>query len=51
VAFNVPQSKLKEYRKRVKSAKLGFVSPILFHSDVDPSGYSKTKDEHTMWEG
>jgi catechol 2,3-dioxygenase-like lactoylglutathione lyase family enzyme len=50
VAFNVPLEKLREYRERVKSAKLGFVTPILFHSDKDPSGYSPQRDENTCWE-
>lgn len=49
-AFNVPVGKLREYRKRVLKAGLGLCSPILFHSDVDPTGYSKSKDEHTMWQ-
>jgi len=50
VAFNVPVEKLRDIRKRVKSANVGFVSPILYHSDVDPSGYSPQRDEHTVWE-
>jgi catechol 2,3-dioxygenase-like lactoylglutathione lyase family enzyme len=50
VAFNVPLSKLRDYRKRVQAANVGMVSPILFHSDVDPSGYSKSRDENTTWE-
>ena len=50
VAFNVPREKLHEYRDRVKQAHLGFVTPILYHSDKDTSGYSPSRDEHTMWE-
>ena len=50
VAFNVPQEKLREYRKKIKAANVGMVSTILYHSDVDPSGYSSTKDEHTIFE-
>jgi len=49
VAFNVPQDKLREYRSRVKEANVGYVSPILFHSDADPSGYSEKEDEHTCF--
>ena len=50
VAFNVSRSQLKEYRDRVKSAKVGAVTPILYHSDVEPSGYSAQRDENTVWE-
>jgi len=49
-AFNVPQEKLREYRARVKAANVGFVSPILYHSDVEETGYSPTRDENTTWE-
>lgn len=49
VAFNVPFERLKEYRARVKQANVGYVSPILYHSDVDPSGYSPAMDENTTW--
>jgi len=50
VAFNVSRDKLREYRKRILEAGVGMVSPILYHSDKDPSGYSKTRDENTVWE-
>jgi catechol 2,3-dioxygenase-like lactoylglutathione lyase family enzyme len=50
VAFNVPLESLRDIRKRVKAANVGFVSPMLYHSDVDPSGYSPARDEHTVWE-
>ena len=50
VAFNVSAAKLKEYRKRVVKANVGFVTPILYHSDKDPSGYSPKRDENTCWE-
>jgi catechol 2,3-dioxygenase-like lactoylglutathione lyase family enzyme len=50
VAFNVPLNKLKEYRERVKQANVGMVSPILYHSDVAPSGYTPSRDENTVWE-
>jgi len=50
VAFNVKRSRLREYRARVKSANVGFVSPILYHSDITTSGYSETIDENTVWE-
>ena len=50
VAFNVSRDKLLEYRKLVRSANVGYVGPIMYHSDVDPSGYSPKRDEHTTWE-
>lgn len=50
MAFNVPLEKLREYRNKVKSANYGFVTPILYHSDVEESGYSPKRDENTVWE-
>ena len=47
VAFNVPEHKLKEYRKRIKSADVGFVSPILFHADT-PEGYIANRESEAV---
>ena len=51
VAFNVPASKLGEYRKRLKASPLSsFVSPVLFHADT-PEGFAFQKDDPLIsWE-
>lgn len=49
VAFNVPEGKLDEYRKRIKNTGV-FVSPILYHTDATESGYAYKKDQNTTWE-
>ena len=49
VAFNVPADKLREYRRRLKAANVGYVSPILYHSDADASGYTEKPDETTIF--
>jgi len=50
VAWNVDAKHLRTYRKRIKALNVGFVSPILYHSDATTSGYSEEKDENTTWE-
>lgn len=47
VAFNVPENKIREYRKRLLAAGVR-CSPILYHADV-PHGFSPTKDETTSF--
>jgi len=47
VAFNVPEAKLKEYRKRIKAANVGFVTPILFHADT-AEGYVPDRDNDAV---
>ena len=48
VAFNVPEEKLFEYRKRIKKTGV-FVSPMLYHTDETASGFDSKKDENTTW--
>jgi catechol 2,3-dioxygenase-like lactoylglutathione lyase family enzyme len=50
VAWNVPADKLREYRRRIKALDAGFVSPMLFHTDMNETGYAPVKDENTTWE-
>lgn len=49
MAFNVPEGKLREYRRRIKKTGV-FVSPVLYHTDDNESGYAAQKDENTTWE-
>ena len=37
-------------KKAVGQIEGGFVSPILYHSDQDNTGYSPERDVHTTWE-
>ncbi len=46
LAFNVPQEKLEEYRKKL-TAKGVQVTPVLHHADV-PAGYVPEPDESTF---
>eukprot|EP00514_Thraustochytrium_sp_LLF1b_P010603 CAMPEP_0184549508 /NCGR_PEP_ID=MMETSP0199_2-20130426/10829_1 /TAXON_ID=1112570 /ORGANISM="Thraustochytrium sp., Strain LLF1b" /LENGTH=215 /DNA_ID=CAMNT_0026944237 /DNA_START=27 /DNA_END=674 /DNA_ORIENTATION=- len=50
VAWNVSASKLRDYRRQIKKLDVGFVSPILYHTDETKSGYAMKKDENTTWE-
>ncbi len=51
VAWNVKDAdKLRAYRRKIKALGVGFVSPILFHTDETESGYGVQRDEHTTWE-
>mmetsp|Transcript_4658 Transcript_4658/g.9819 ORF Transcript_4658/g.9819 Transcript_4658/m.9819 type:complete len:187 (-) Transcript_4658:331-891(-) len=50
VAWNVNPAKMREYRMRIMKLKVGFVSPILYHTDESPSGYGPKKNENTTWE-
>lgn len=50
VAWNVDASKLREYRKRIRKLGVGFVSPMLYHTDDTDTGYAQSKDENTTWE-
>eukprot|EP00516_Mucochytrium_quahogii_P009771 CAMPEP_0203770616 /NCGR_PEP_ID=MMETSP0099_2-20121227/2928_1 /ASSEMBLY_ACC=CAM_ASM_000209 /TAXON_ID=96639 /ORGANISM=" , Strain NY0313808BC1" /LENGTH=164 /DNA_ID=CAMNT_0050667809 /DNA_START=214 /DNA_END=705 /DNA_ORIENTATION=+ len=47
VALNVSSSELAEYRERIKRLRVGFVSPIIYHSDNNGISYSKSPD--TNW--
>jgi len=47
VAFNVPEDKIREYRKRLVVAGVK-CSPVVYHADV-PHGFSPTKDETTSF--
>eukprot|EP00924_Labyrinthula_sp_SR-Ha-C_P016734 snap_masked-scaffold_6-processed-gene-13.41-mRNA-1 protein AED:0.04 eAED:0.04 QI:0/-1/0/1/-1/1/1/0/208 len=48
VAFNVPEKKLYEYRKRIKATG-SIVTPMLFHTDETESGYAAKKGDDTTW--
>jgi catechol 2,3-dioxygenase-like lactoylglutathione lyase family enzyme len=50
VAFNVPLGKLTEYRKRIKGSNLsGYVSPIVYHADVEAGYVFDENDERVSW--
>lgn len=49
IAFTVNAEDLPKYREKLKASGC-FVSQIMIHSDIAESGYSKTKDEHTIFE-
>ena len=50
VAFNVPEKKLKEYRKRLVHSKMcSFVSPIVYHADTKMGVAIDRKDTRVTW--
>ena len=50
VAFNVPEKKLKEYRKRlVKSDLCSFVTPIVYHADTEMGYEMKRNHPNVTW--
>ncbi|GBG30549.1 Hypothetical Protein FCC1311_067692 [Hondaea fermentalgiana] len=50
VAWNVDADRLREYRKRIAALAVGFVSPMLYHTDETETGYAASRDENTTWE-
>ncbi len=50
VAFNVPEAKLREYRKRLLASGLSpFVSPVVFHADTEAGVALHRDDPRVTW--
>eukprot|EP00658_Telonema_sp_P-2_P057402 TRINITY_DN45868_c0_g1_i1.p1 TRINITY_DN45868_c0_g1~~TRINITY_DN45868_c0_g1_i1.p1 ORF type:complete len:154 (-),score=29.76 TRINITY_DN45868_c0_g1_i1:403-864(-) len=49
VAFNVPEDKLAPYRKRIKSANVGYVSPVVYHADTETGYCHDRTDPSVSW--
>ena len=50
VAFNVPENRLREYRKRLTSSPLSsFVSPIMYHADSTEGVATNRTDPRVTW--